>query len=100
MRKTNFYRTRISGAGIAAILFFGVLLFQGCAPAHLSKNFGESYEAILLAQTVNPDGPEDRNPPDLPGVVAEGIYNDYLSGVGTQPGSDQSGQTVNVFIEN
>ena len=90
MKKKDFALIARTGTGLAALPLLLALIIQGCAPAHLSKNYGRSYEAVLLAQTVNPDAPDDRNPPDLPGVVAEGIYNEYLNDIGTPPGTEKS----------
>lgn len=59
------------------LVLFGCL--YGCAtPEHLSSDFGQSFEAIFRAQTLNPEAPATPDPPEgMAGVAVEGIYAKY-----------------------
>ena len=73
----------LARAIICCMVFLSLFIFQGCASQHLSKDFGRSYDAVLYAQAVNPDAPEDRSPVDgCPGEIGERIYEQYRKSYG------------------
>ncbi len=83
---------------ILSVLVLAVPAFQGCtlsqapgkpAPEHLSKNYGQSYEALLCVQAVNPDASKDAAPVDaLPGQAGDSIYENYLNSFDKNADSD------------
>ena len=80
---------------IPCLIFLLPFFFQGCTSTHLSENYGKSYETVLYAQTINPDAPKDRSPVDgCPGVVAEGIYEEYLGTFGGKSFAEQLGEML------
>ena len=80
---------------ICCMIFLLPFIFQGCVSSHLSKDYGKSYEAMLYAQAVNPDGPEDGTHVDeCPGPVAEGIYEIYLKTFGGEDFAQQLGEMI------
>ena len=73
-----------------------LLLFAGCASnKHISQNFGQSYEAMLFAQTINKDAPEDKSP--LHGCsseIGERIYDQYKKSYGGKSFAEQLGEMM------
>ena len=79
---------------ICCMIYLLLFIFQGCAP-HLSENYGKSYETVLYTQAINPDGPKDMSPVDsYPGVIAEGIYEKYLTTFGSKSFAEQLGEML------
>ena len=74
--KTRFFPRLL----ILSALVLAIPAFLGCASSeHLSKSHGQSYEAILCAQAVNPTASKDAVPVDaLPGQAGDSIYENYL----------------------
>jgi hypothetical protein len=79
---------------LAILLTGGVL---GCATQQeslLDKNWGRSFEAQKVNQTLNPDAGENLEPVEgMPGPAAERILSDYHTG-GEKAQQQSSGVSV------
>ena len=85
----------LAGGLICSMVFLLPFIFQGCASGHLSKNFGQSYEAMVFAQTINKDAPEDKSPVDgCPGEIGERIYEQYKKSYGGKTFAEQLGEMI------
>lgn len=77
MKKKNTRRLLLILAACAAAAC------QGCTASQPPRIFGDSYRAVLAAQTLNPDGPADKTPvASCPGSVGELIYEKYKETLG------------------
>ncbi len=90
----------LARALICSLVFMLPFFFQGCASPHLSKDFGQSYEAVLFAQTINKDAPEDKSPVDgCPGEIGERIYEQYKKSFGEDPSDTSQDDSSNEKTE-
>jgi len=85
----------LAEALICSLVFMLSLFFQGCASTHLSKDFGQSYEAMFFVQTINKNAPEDKSPVDgCPGEIGEKIYEQYKKSYGEKSFAEQLGEMI------
>lgn len=93
MPKVN--RPFIEKLFICCMVLLLLFIFQGCAKPYFSEYHGRSFEAILLAQAVNPDAPVDKSPVNgCPGIVAEKIYEEYLTTFGGESFAELLGEML------
>ena len=85
----------LAGGLICSMVFLLPFIFLGCASGHLSKNFGQSYEAMVFAQTINKDAPEDKSPVvGCPGEIGERMYEQYKKSYGGKTFAEQLGEMI------
>ncbi len=77
-----------------AIFVLVIMCISGCTTgAHLSGEYGQSYNKLFARQILNPGAPNDPSPPEkMPGDIATQIYNDlYIYDLTTH---DRNGNTT------
>ena len=84
-----------AGGLICCMVCLSPFLFQGCASQHLSKDFGQSYNAVSYAQTINKNAPADKSPVmGCPGEMGERIYEQYKKSYGGKSFAEQLGTMI------